>query len=360
MAFTSHRVPSIADQRFQPVTSLCLADIHMTNVSRDRYRWGLFPWVEEQVKKHDVDQVIIAGDLTDAKDRHPATLVERLVSGVARVAALCPVIILKGNHDYIDPEHPFFGFLSKIHNVSFICEPTQLNLRVARGVEKCVFLPSDNNWREAWDIEQVTKADYIFTHCTYAGCRLDNGTRAPDGIPTDVFGDFEGQVLSGDIHVPQRLGQPYGPEYIGSPYHIDFGDRFVPRALLIEKSGKFKDLRFPCPEKIVWDIEGDGPLENTPAVDVGDQVKIRVYLKRASFPSFPKMRGTLTAWAEEQKVELFGPTLHSLEEKDSATVIQLSGHRRVNPSDAVRQFAIRKKAGDRLRDIGLEIIKGAE
>src|SRR6185437_9098321 len=92
--------------------------------------------------------------------------------------------------------------------------------------------------------------------CTYRGCVMDNGMRAPGGVPVDVFGNFKGQVLSGDIHVPQRLREPYGPEYIGAPYHIDFGDKFTPRVLLIDADGMKKDLRYPCPEKIVIDVEG--------------------------------------------------------------------------------------------------------
>ena len=91
---------------------LIFTDIHLTDNPREEYRWRVFDDAIVQflfLKK--ATDIMILGDLTDRKDNHSASLVNRLVRNVKRLAELAPVTVLMGNHDYLDPINPFFGFL---------------------------------------------------------------------------------------------------------------------------------------------------------------------------------------------------------------------------------------------------------
>ena len=90
---------------------LLTSDIHHTSRAADAYRWDLWPWAREQITKNRLKALFILGDLTDNKDAHPAELVNRLVDEIQQTAKLCPIYILKGNHDFIDPTTPFFKFI---------------------------------------------------------------------------------------------------------------------------------------------------------------------------------------------------------------------------------------------------------
>jgi len=41
---------------------LITSDLHLTDRDRDEYRWGLFPWIAEQIDKHEVSTLLFLGD----------------------------------------------------------------------------------------------------------------------------------------------------------------------------------------------------------------------------------------------------------------------------------------------------------
>ena len=99
---------------------LLIGDTHLTDKPRDAYRFGIFEWIAKQQAKYKPEATFIMGDLCDAKDRHSAALVNRLVD---ELGTLNEVYILMGNHDYIDHNTPFFKFLSKLEGVHFVTKP---------------------------------------------------------------------------------------------------------------------------------------------------------------------------------------------------------------------------------------------
>jgi UDP-2,3-diacylglucosamine pyrophosphatase LpxH len=171
----------------------------------------------QYLARDDVNGAFILGDLTDAKDRHPATLVDRIVlsfQGLSKHGK--SIYILKGNHDYIDPSCPFFRFLSGFDFIEFITNPKVLN--------HVLFLPHGLPWlsKPAWkskfplDGDEEGSWDLICCHETFTGCTASNGQQL-DGIPlSQVSSKVTGgtQVISGDIHVPQTIGNVI---YTGSP-----------------------------------------------------------------------------------------------------------------------------------------------
>ena len=172
------------------------------------------------------------------------------------------------NHDYYSEHHPFFEFLGDIFGVVFVTKPTQCQISAKA---EALFVPADTRWDDLhWDDD----IDYIFAHVTgwdeLKG--RTNGALLP-GVNPGILKGFKGYCWSGDIHVPQKVSKNI--QYIGAPYHTRFGDSFIPRCVILNDDGTYKDCRFPAPDKLTFDIKRIDELEKL-AGKVGDHVKVRV------------------------------------------------------------------------------------
>lgn len=329
---------------------LLTADIHLTDNPRDAYRWGLFTWLGEQHATH----IAILGDLTDAKDRHSAALVNRLVRAVRDLADHCEqIIILKGNHDYIDPACPFFGFLRAIDGVSVVAIKPRAFTVDGREV---LAIPNGMVEGEPGDLVGAwNDYDLVLTHETYDGCLTENGTELR-GLPPSIFKGFAGKVWSGDIHVPQKVGKTI--EYVGAPYRVRFGDQFEPRCVLIDKAGKATDLPFPCPSKHTITISTAADLDKAlRGIYRGDQVKVRVLLKRSEYADWPKLKASIKEAAASAGFELYGPELLPLKQQvprpDEAD--KVTGRR--TPIEVVKDYAKTKRMTKETEAAGLALLK---
>jgi hypothetical protein len=284
---------------------LITADIHQTDRPVDEYRWKLFPWLCEQAKKHNVDEILILGDLTDAKDRHPARLVNRLMTSASSLAEVAYTVFLKGNHDYYDPSNPFFEFMKFAPNMDFIKTPEVKDLSIG----KCCFIPAGENWKQF----KLLQLPYTFTHVTFDGSESENGTLLP-GVDPAIAKGYEGKIYSGDIHVPQKIRK--NVEYVGAPYHCRFGDTFTPRVLLIHNDGSSEDLRFPAPRKHTIEIDKIDAL-NKAKFKPGDHVKVRFYLRRTEYDEWRKTRDAIKEIVIEREGILFGIEPIAIEIKEA-------------------------------------------
>lgn len=337
------------------MSSLITSDIHMTENPRDVYRWGLWGWLRDKVEELKIDNVIVLGDLTDAKDRHTGSLLNKMADGVRGVAERTAVWILKANHDYRDPRYPSFKFLSDMSAVRFFCEPEEVPLAVGGPMERCLFLPNETDPQQAWKtLPDFNEYKYIFCHQTFRRARRENGTLSDTGLPVSFFAGFQGGVYSGDIHVPQRFKTSYGPEYVGAPYRIDFGDTFTPRVLYIDSAGRKRNLRFPCPSKHVVEVSSDGEFIGSENVRRGDQVKVRVTLAREDCPRWPEIRSRVRATAEAAGWSLFGPELR-LEASGEASQAPAASECS-SPVDRVREFAVSRGVEGDVLDIGISLV----
>lgn len=249
-------------------------DLHLSHNPRDDYRFTFMDWLTAYVRKHKPDQLVIAGDLTEEKDRHPAELVNKVVDHVHKLATICPVVALEGNHDYKDEGHAFFAFLSRIPNTRWVSKPTV--------IDDMLCLPHTNNYRRSWaDIDMAAYATRV-CHQTFNGANVGFG-RSLEGIPIDVL-PRKGTTLCGDIHVPQQMERVV---YIGAPYHVDFGDDYASRiieqtgskwrsidtstlpqkrALTVSAASELKDARFNAGDVIAVTMEVD-TMEDWAAYD---------------------------------------------------------------------------------------------
>lgn len=351
---------------------LVTADLHFTDNPRDAHRWDLLPWLAKQATKYKAEGVLLLGDLTDAKDKHSSVLTNRMVAGLRELAKTVPVYIDKGNHDYIDENEPFFGFVDEpdsANRVRFFVKPTVVKFK---SMGKCLFLPSTRTWEKDWNEFGWANTGpdapkYIFCHQTFDGCLTENGTRM-DGIPPSVFGRFAGKVYSGDIHRPQKVSKNI--EYVGAPYRVRFGDDFTPRVLLINNDGTTKDLHFPTKNKVLVKLLNCGLAQ---AVQMGlkwgleelyegDQVKVRVELPRARYGEWPKLRAQIQKDAADMGLELTGPELVALPDEVKTPVEAKKGGRQAatGPQAVVVAYANKRGASEVLRQAGLDMLKQAQ
>lgn len=287
---------------------------------------------------------MILGDLTDAKDYHPAQLVNRVVAVFQMLLAQVPfldIYLLRGNHDYLKDGHMYFEFLGAL-GVQVITKPTE-----DQSGDLAYFLPYSKTPAKDWAGLDFSHYRWLFMHQTITGAIASNG-QAMEGERLPPLN--AAKVYSGDIHVPQVV---QGVEYVGSPYHVHFGDAFVPRAVALDHDGKAFDLHFPSPRRVMIDV--DPMFVHTLDLNKGDQVKVRVHLDESQKHGWQEIRRVTI-----EQVTRSGAELHGLELKVIKSGHRLEGRRArvgITPEEALYRFVERDDLGGDLYDIGMEVLE---
>lgn len=276
---------------------LITSDLHLSDNPRDNYRFAFLDSLPATCRQRDVETVLILGDMTEEKDRHGAWLVNRIVEGVMKIANVAEVIFIRGNHDYIDIEHPFFRMLGCLPNVLFISKP--IHSADDTFPMPAFLLPHTTDYKRDWEGLNFKSGDWIFCHQTFEGA--DGGTgRKLSGISPSVFPDGA-HVYSGDVHVPQKLGPI---TYVGAPYTVDFGDDYQPRYLLLEGE-KVKSIRLAARGKRLIEIHKLSDLEKfTDEIADGDIVKVRFHLAHKDYQEWPRLKKAVLQWGESERVQV--------------------------------------------------------
>lgn len=274
------------------MTILVTADLHLTDNPRDAYRHKFVARLPGIAKQYNTIRIIILGDLTEEKDRHSSILTNRIVEHITAIASVCPVTILRGNHDAIDADQPFFHFLDKLPGVEWKNHPDVWVTDFAGLRGKTIFLPYTGDYKRDWQGVDFKKVNFIFTHNTFEGANVGHGRRMA-GIPLSVF-PKGARVISGDVHRPQTLGPI---TYVGAPYTIDFGDDYKPRFLLID-GDKLRSIAPSGPQKRLIEIADLDDLDKQ-AVNEGDILKVRVSIAQDQHANWPAMREAVQAWGDQ-------------------------------------------------------------
>lgn len=337
--------------------AIITTDLHYTANPADEYRWGLFPWLREQAKVHGAKSVAILGDLTDAKDFHPATLVNRIVAEIHELAEVVDqVYILCGNHDYLKDGHPFFSFLCAIPGVIFInsiLSETDDDLPV-------LWLPHSKNPSKDWaGFKDLSWYSHIFMHQTMSGSVASNGQEM-EGEGVEKLDWFKAgadlpEILSGDIHVPQKLGLV---EYVGSPYPVHFGDKFDARCILMRKDKTRKNLYFDTigrPSFVVDDINQLFEISEGGLVKAGDQAKFKVVLPQSEQHEWPRWRTLIEGFCRSHKVELCGLRLEI--NKSRRRLKASKSSKALSPEEVLVEFVHNEGLTADALEAGLEVLK---
>jgi len=324
---------------------LVTSDIHLSDRPRDQHRFGLFRWLAQQQKLHGVTATFILGDLTEKKDNHSATLVNRTIDEMTQLKP--PVYILRGNHDGLDPDNPFFRFMGSIDGFDFIHQPYfDTGLRVG-------LIP---HYRTQQEFDQALSVlqphtTAVMCHQTFDGAIAETGVKL-NGLSTGSLAAAKPLlVLAGDVHRPQSQGII---TYVGAPYHVRFGDNFDPRVLLITGTNVplgLEALQFNAPRK--WVVRTEKAWELPKQVRKGDHVKVILTLEREDAVNWHHHRRAMLGLCRDKGLEVFGIDLQIRGEtiKTDSERSELQ-----TPEQILTAFCNHEGVTDELRTAGLKLL----
>jgi DNA repair exonuclease SbcCD nuclease subunit len=275
---------------------LSFTDTHLTSDPKHRYRWDFFNDMLHAVSTKKYEAVFILGDLCDKKDKHPSVLVNDVVNILTEISKFAPLYILKGNHDHPDGGTPFWEFLGKINNIIYITKPS---LFIISKVSY-LFLPHSRNPKVEWEgISKYLPADFVLLHQTVKGARISSGMEL-EGADFDlsVFGGAT--VVSGDVHVPQVIN---GVFYIGSPYHIHYGDGYQGHYAIIGNKS-IKRIPHKAPKLSVVGLTLNDDLNIVLDAHSGDYARLRFTLPMKDLDTWPTIKEGIVNTCNEKNVNI--------------------------------------------------------
>jgi hypothetical protein len=296
-------------RRRAPLTNaLMVSDLHLNVNPRDAYRWKIWDVLLTMCNKYSLTTLFILGDLTEEKDFHSAHLVNGIVDNLERISKQrIDIAILSGNHDGIDPKEPFFRFLRTVPGVSYSHTP---DIVVVGGCT-VYMLPHCNSLQHIVDNPTSEACDIVMAHITVEGALPNIGSRPLPGIHTadiaNVFGTLP--IYSGDVHKPQKIGTV---EYIGAPYHINFGDEFTPQLVWFDAHGRptvtrDSDFSYQFPRRFKFTIKENRDIADmTDRLGISDQFKVSVIMRQDQMPEWQEWQEMIKDAAKRTNAELVG------------------------------------------------------
>lgn len=328
---------------------LC-GDLHLTDNARDLYRFGIFNWIKKRQAKTNPAATFLAGDLTDGKDRHSATLVNKIVDGLTSLKP--PVYIVRGNHDYSrDQENAFFRFLSHIDGIHFITKPT-----VIKAGKRMALIPHyrrQDEFTAAVELCCADRPDSFLCHQTFDGAIAETGVRL-NGLSASLIELFDPPlgVYAGDVHRPQTQGLV---TYIGCPYQVRFGDDFEPRCIEVSSSGVESYPWFEAPRKWSLAVRDAANIIGNEELIAGDQVKLTINVAREEAVDWQKIRAGVLAACKEKGLEVHGVKLeiNTVKRRERAKLDNANAS--VGTFD---QFCKSENVASNIKKVGKEILDG--
>jgi hypothetical protein len=326
---------------------LVTADLHLDDKPHHSYRWGLFDWLAKQK----AGGYLILGDLTDEKDNHSATLVNKLVASIEKLRDRGDVYILMGNHDYVDPKYPFFDFLNHMDNVTYLREAREIYVRIAAIPHQ----PDQKSFDEACRIvyEDIGEpVSMVLLHGLFEGAVGDTGARLTGLRPALVEKFNAPLVLAGDVHRPQQVGPV---TYVGAPYRVRFGDDYIPRVLRVDNGGNLSDLHYPCPRKHSVTIDyahNPEDIWSELKFQRGDQVKITLALPNEEVVEWAKHKKAVMDVCRGLGLEVFGIQL-KLPETRRKPEKQVAAHTTI---ETFENFCRAENITEEIREAGREFM----
>lgn len=327
--------------------AIAIADLHFTDKPRDAYRFKIFGTLKKFIQNNQVEFLFILGDLTEYKDRHSSYLVNIICSELVTLSSMCQIIILKGNHDYIEESNPFFNFLKHIPDIYYPLEPYYFD-----GV---LLLPHTKNfskWETAEVKEWSEEAQFIFMHQPVTGARVYKSYYLSNCLDNNIFQETSAKVIAGDIHTPQIVGNV---EYVGAPYPIKFGDEYQGRFLYIEED-IVTEVVVESIRKLTVDIDS---VEDLKEIDFkkDDQVKIRLFLYQSEFYKWAEYKAEIKKYMEENNPEVDVCGICTTKDLVRKKLKSETATKQIEESDVFDSFCRNNSIDKVTQKIGLELVK---
>ena len=331
---------------------LITADLHLTDREKDNYRWDLFPWIERTIKEKKINRLLILGDITDMKDKHSSVLTNNIVNAFQSIAKLVPILIIPGNHDFVNVNNPFFRFLDRIEGINFFNEPTVAGTSL--------FLPHSKNPTKDWEYLSLDSVTRIFIHQCVLGSAGAQGYEMEHGLEPSYFKSkgSKAKVVAGDIHVPQVVGskEKGQVEYVGSPYPINFGDHYKTRLLIMDEKEILEEVHFPSIQKLSIKITNPSKLK-LQRVSKGDQISVKLLLEPAEFCHWSEYKKECAAWAESKGLTNVQISMESVVSKTERTEGAVKAESKLHTPELIMEsFGKKEKLDPSILKRGVDLL----
>jgi len=198
-----------------------IADLHM-GVHQNSVEWqnivnDFGHFLAQDLKQKKIDTIFILGDLLHYRDEIAVNTIHSL-SVLLQYWKDFQIVIFPGNHDC------YFKDNSEIHSLSILKGyPNIVVLDTLTTVDlygkTCTFCP--------WGTTpyDIPLSDFIFGHFEISSFKLNEYKTCEEGISPRSLLSKSRNIFSGHFHTRQVRGYDQGTiTYVGSPYHMDFGD----------------------------------------------------------------------------------------------------------------------------------------
>jgi len=310
------------------MSSLIIADLHLTDNPLEEYRWKIFDFLEDLKEEYDIENIFLLGDITEKKDNHSAKLVNRVCEELGSLSDDIEMLwILRGNHDGIDPEWPFFRFLRLYNRIVYYTEPTFAS-------QGYLFLPHSKDPANEWqDIlkKHIEDTEMVFMHQTVKGAKGSNGFIL-EGLDPAIFSKFDGIIFSGDIHTPQKVGNV---NYVGSPFPVYFGDNFTGNVILLDGK-KWERIEYPTIKRTMLELDLTEDWFDNIECSEGDQFKIKLLVNRSNSDQFDEWKRDIKKGIESQGGIVISMELKLAEEK--SRLLAKRKFKDITPETVLKRF----------------------
>lgn len=348
------------------MTWLITSDLHLTDRPEHSYRIEFLAWLRSAAQNEGATAVLILGDISDQKDRHSSVLVNAIDEHIRAIAEVADVHILYGNHDGPSQDRPFWKFLGGVYggadsfcNVHYYVHGTLADVRIGDTPHKTLRVYMAPWGAENGAIAELNRSPtprgdirYVFLHATVSGAVAENGMPLEGSCPAKLAPPgWKGKIYSGDVHVPQVIGDV---EYVGSPYHVHYGDGFTPRVIVLDPAtGRHHDIEYGDAPRL-YTLHLDVDSDALPGrIRAGDRVKIVATANRSILPSdwqtYVKTMRT--------KVEGLGAEFSTALLENKAPAEKAAPSIRRSDEAIVRTFAATMKYGDDVTEVGVALVK---
>lgn len=330
---------------------LLVGDLHLTSQPRDSYRWRIFEVLKRELRKLHVDELVLLGDITDQKDNHAAVLVNRVCEELCnlRESVRGGIHVLRGNHDGIDPQWPYFHFLGRFPRIHFYATPQPM---VCDGKPLFFMLPHSRDPLREWAKTEWERYPTVFAHVTVKGAVSESGTKLDSVVGADYFRKRNVAVFAGDVHVPQRI-RPI--TYVGAPYPIRFGDSFAPRIICLGEEGCRSIELKPLLHRRLLDLQDAAHLAGQEGLEAGDQVKVRLHLTEDRLHTWPRQRKQLVAYCRNEGIDLVDVRVIKEDSGAARPVPQRIQTKR--PMDTLHEYIAQRRVAERLAAVGRALVE---
>ncbi len=214
---------------------------HFFKVSTEYFEKFLVPILNKLTKD---DIIVHLGDLFDNRNIVPINILNYAQSILEKMAAICPVHIIIGNHDIYNKSDNQINSLkaySYIPNVSVYETTTKISF----NGKDILMMPWIENRKEQVEVlKEYSGCDYLFCHSDLNGAKMhltSVGHRNSDKIDVEEFSGYK-HVYSGHIHLVQKNKNF---TYVGSIHEMDRNDIDNQKGIFILESTKEAEIFIP-------------------------------------------------------------------------------------------------------------------